>query len=104
MKRQIIKIYEGKVTTEEELLSLFEFCEVCNQKPESIAELVEEGILQPKGSSAQEWLFPIDLKFRASKALRLRYDLEINLAGVALAVELMDRIEHLEAILERSKS
>lgn len=104
MKRRIIKIYEGKITSEENLLSLIEFCEVCNQKQERIIELVEEGILQPKGASAEEWLFPIDLKFRASKALRLHNDLEINLAGVALAVELMDRIEHLESILESSRS
>jgi chaperone modulatory protein CbpM len=101
MKRQIIKIYEGKVTTDEDALSLIEFCEICNQKPENIVELVEEGILEPIGSSTEEWRFPVEMKFRASKALRLRYELEINLAGVALAVELLDRIEQLEAILQR---
>ena len=42
-----------------------------------------------------EWRFTGDALRRARLALRLERELEINLAGVALALELMEEIEQL---------
>ena len=42
-----------------------------------------------------EWHFTGDALRRARLAVRLERDLELNLAGVALAVELIEEIEQL---------
>ena len=66
-----------------------------------IAELVDEGILEPKGSGPEDWLFPSASLTRARKAMRLHQDLQVNMAGIALALELMDQVETLRARLQR---
>jgi chaperone modulatory protein CbpM len=63
-------------------------------------ELVEEGVLSVVEISAAEWHFTGAVLRRARLALRLERDLEINLAGVALALELMDELERLRRELE----
>ena len=60
-----------------------------------IAEYVEEGILQPKGRSRKSWQFSQSNLRYALKARRLQRDLEINLAGVAVIIGLMEELESL---------
>lgn len=90
----------GTITTEEGVLTFVQFCDECHQRPEKIKKLVEEGILEPSGQNEQDWRFEFDLKFRALKAMRLQRDFEMNLAGVALAMHLLDRIEKLEKLMD----
>jgi chaperone modulatory protein CbpM len=58
-------------------------------------EFVEEGVLEVVAVDTVEWHFTGAALRRARLALRLERDLELNLAGVALALELMDELEHL---------
>lgn len=69
----------------------------CNT--ELIVTLVHEGVLEPMGESAQDWRFAGAALLRARRAVRLARDLEINPPGVALALELMEQISRLEALL-----
>lgn len=82
-------------------LSLSELCTACSRHAEWIIELVDEGILEPIGSESSQWRFPAISLQRAQTALRLQNDLGINLAGVALALNLLDEIKTLEAHLCR---
>ena len=50
------------------------------------------------------WHFRGDTLPRARRALRLQRDLEINLAGVALAMDLMDEIDRLRRELQTRHS
>ncbi len=58
-------------------------------------EFVEEGVLNVVEINAAEWHFTGAALRRARRALRLERDLEINLAGLALALELMEEVERL---------
>jgi chaperone modulatory protein CbpM len=58
-------------------------------------EYVEEGILQPKGRSRKTWQFSQRNLRYAVKARRLQRDLDINLAGVAVIIGLMEELESL---------
>ena len=82
-------------------LSLAEICEACSASSEWIVELVEEGVLEPIGTEPAEWKFHGPSLAKAHAAIRLHRDLDINLAGVALALDLLEEIEDLRARLRQ---
>ncbi len=101
MKYNVIKIYQGLIADEENDLTLIQLCDICNLLPESIIEMVDEGILEPQGQSKKSWRFPFSTVENVRKVTRFQNDLDVNLAGAALALHLLDRIEQLEVMLER---
>ena len=89
------------VTIEENpQLTLEELINAIHTTPELIQELIEYGILEPEGHSQTTWHFNSEQLRRAKKALRLQQDLEINLAGVALILDLMEQMEEMRAQVE----
>ena len=80
-------------------VSLAEICRACAVQSESIVELVEEGVLAPLGREPHRWRFSGIHMRRATVALRLQRDLGVNLAGAALALQLLDEVEALRARL-----
>ncbi len=81
------------------MLSIDELSRLCAVDRTYIVELVEEGVLSVT-EVASEWRFPGAALRRARTALRLQRDLEINLPGVALALELMEELDRLRRGLE----
>lgn len=102
MKYNIIHIHHGSIAEEETRLTLMQFCNVCRLSPELVIEMVEEGILEPEGERRSAWRFSHEALENARKVLRLRRDFDISISGAALALDLLDRIDRLEAMLERS--
>jgi len=88
----------GFLYTSETLLTLDEFSRVCAVERRQIIELVDEGVLVPIGTQVAEWRLPGDSLRRAQTAVRLQRDLGVNLAGVALALDLMDELERLRSL------
>lgn len=85
-------------------LTLDELCRACTAHTEFIAELVEEGVLTPAGHAPDQWRFTgIQLR-HASVAVRLQRDLGVNVAGAALALQLLDELETLRARLRATGS
>ena len=66
-----------------------------------IIEFVEEGIVEPRGINAHPWQFSGVMLPRIAQALRLQRDLELNTAGVAVALDLLSEIEDLRKQLNR---
>ncbi len=97
MRYDIITVLTGTVVDEERGIPLAQLCRACGLSVEAVAALVEEGILEPEGTRRGRWRFPADSIRRARTAVRLQRDLELNLAGVALALDLLDRVEELQA-------
>lgn len=95
------KILSGDLLDEQTELSLSDLCHACSSHAEWVVELVEEGVLEPIGHTRSQWRFSAFSLQRARTAMRLQQDLEINLAGVALALDLLDEIEALQARLAR---
>jgi chaperone modulatory protein CbpM len=67
-------------------------------------ELVEEGVIEPLTPGGPQWRFASTTIVRIEKARRLQRDLGVNLPGIALALQLLDRIEALEARLRASSA
>lgn len=60
-----------------------------------IKELIAYGILTPAGTQIEDWQFPMDNLERLKLAIRLQHDLDLNIAGVAMALELAEEVRHL---------
>ena len=85
----------GAIFEESALLTVKDLSRICAIDERHIVEFVEEGVLNVIEVAAAEWHFTGTALRRARLALRLERDLEINLAGVALALELMEELERL---------
>lgn len=83
------------VLDEERSVSFTEFCGQSGLAEALIIELVTEGILDPAGNPAPYWLFSTACVARARRALRLRADLELNWAAVAVILPLLEELEEL---------
>lgn len=79
--------------------TLTALCQACGADQEQVLALVDEGLLQPKGQSPQDWCFSGDALPQARRALRLARDLELSLPGVALVMDLLAEIERLRSRL-----
>ncbi len=76
--------------------SLTEVCERSGVHSEFIVELVEHGIIAPVAEQpARQWLFDTRALTRLRRAQRLQQDLQLNMPGVALSLELLDDLEQL---------
>lgn len=71
-------------------LSLPDLCRFCRSDQAWVIELVEHGVLEPDGETLESWHFHGISIVRAKRAGRLRRDLGINAAGVALVLELLE--------------
>jgi len=104
MAKQRTTIVTGVVLDDRVSFSLGELCRQCGISAETIIEMVDEGVLEPLDGEPGSWRFAGTALRRAQTALRLREDLRVNLAGAALALELMDELEILRRRLRRLES
>jgi chaperone modulatory protein CbpM len=92
------KTLTGQILEEFDLITITDLCRSCTVEIETITLLVEEGILEPVGGDVEHWQFTVGSLRRVKTAIHLQRDLGVNLAGAALALELLDRIAELERI------
>lgn len=90
----------GAIFEESALLTVHDLSRICAVDERHIVELVDEGVLSVIEIDASEWRFSGAALRRTRLALRLERDLEINLAGVALALDLMEELERLRRELK----
>ena len=93
---------EVLVVEQEFRLTLDELCRACSAGTPQLLELVDEGVLHPTGSGPRDWQFSASALRRARTALRLSRDLQLQAAGIAMVLELLDEIELLKARLHRA--
>ena len=89
----------GTIFDESTMLSLEDLSRMCSVDERHIVEFVQEGVLNVIEVRSQ-WQFSGDALRRARLAVRLERDLELNLAGVALAVNLIEEIAQLRRELK----
>ena len=90
------KLFVGQVLEENDLVTLADLCRSCTVETKTITTLVTEGILDPRGGDVEHWRFTVGSLRRVKTVIHLQRDLGINLAGAALALDLLDRISELE--------
>lgn len=95
MKKAVPRAHEGDIV---ETLSLSELTMFCDTSADWVVTLVEYGVVTPVTHDGPEWQFTPPHIARARKAARLMRDLGLNVAGVALVLDL---IEERDALVHR---
>ncbi|MGZ5011835.1 MAG: chaperone modulator CbpM [Methylobacter sp.] len=95
----LLPVHTGTVI-EDDSLTLEQLCHACDVHAEWVISLVEESIIEPQGDEIQVWRFSGASLVRVRSALRLQRDLGLNLAGIALALDLMEELEDLRSQLK----
>lgn len=78
-----------------------EACTLCRVEHDLIFEMINEGVLTPEGTSPETWRFNGVAIKRIQVTIRLQNDLQVNLAGAALALDLLEELEELRSQLKR---
>ncbi|EIJ33940.1 MerR family transcriptional regulator [Thiothrix nivea DSM 5205] len=84
----------GLVVDETQTVTLAELCRCCSLPAEEVMVMVEYGIVEPLETRVthSRWQFSGSSVVRIQRAMRLQRDLGVNLAGAALALELLDEV------------
>lgn len=85
----------GDLLDEQMRLTLDDLCRVCKVERRIVVEMVHEGVVEVVASRHDQWIFSGAAVPRVRTALRLQQDLDVNLPGAALALELIDELERL---------
>lgn len=94
-------ILEGEPLDNSVSLTLDELCDICGVPAERVRGLIDEGVVEPVGRAPAEWRFTRVSVTRVRFVEHVARDLDVNTAGAALALDLLDEIERLRARLRR---
>lgn len=95
------KHFTTTVFDESTWCTLTEACRLCRVNDHTIQEMIQEGVLTPSGSSAQEWRFGAQELKRIQITIRLQRDLRVNLPGAALALDLLEELDCLRNLTKK---
>ncbi len=105
---------QGPVVEEQIEFTLVELSRAVGADEEQVTALIVEGVIEPLGDTGApprpaqtsaaraQWRFSGSALRRARLATSLARDLEVNPPGVALALDLIDEIDALRAMLHRT--
>jgi chaperone modulatory protein CbpM len=102
MKESSTAWLDGLIVEEQVEFTAFELCRATGTSEHQLALWIDQGAIEPKRGSGSEALYFDGVSLRRVRtARRLARDLQINAAGIALALDLLDEIEVLRAQLVR---
>ena len=81
-------------------LTLEEVAYAARLHPDLVASFVDYGLLEPVGRDGPRLLFDIGAVLRVRAIHRLRRDLGVNLAGIAVILDLTERLRAAQQELE----
>jgi len=100
-------ISAGVLMDDQSSLSFKELCERNYFSEDWLIELVEHGLFHPVTQPMTQINFDCRMLHRLHAAFRLQRDLELNVSGTVLVMELLDQLESLQArvhVLQRQIS
>ena len=90
------RITESVWLNTSDICSFEHVVEVSGLSAQELRELIEIGVIQPSNADADNYFFHTHCIVLARKARRLRDDFELDTRGLALALNLLRRVDKLE--------
>ncbi|TNF98518.1 MAG: MerR family transcriptional regulator [Gammaproteobacteria bacterium] len=101
MSKDLLSLMTGEILEQDVELTLGELCKACQTSAEQVFELIQEGVIEPRGREPSRWRFSGISVRRVRCVQRLEQDLGVNIAGAALALDLLEELELLRSRLRR---
>jgi chaperone modulatory protein CbpM len=98
--KESLEIMTGALIDDDKLFTLADLCRSCSVPAEVINDMIEYGIIEPSGDTVAQWQFASGCLWRVTTVVRLQRDLEVNLAGAALALDLIEEVRELRRQLK----
>lgn len=100
MNKEVMKSLSRKLIIHDDTISIVELCNRCKVSVQQVLAMVDQCIVEPVNTqhSHIRWRFQSTSIYRVNATVRLQEDLDVNLAGAALALELLDEIKELKRI------
>ena len=99
--RHITQVILADTLNEETMtFTLTEFSEQYDVQEKMLFEMLEHSLIEPQEITDEELYIDLRALRRIQSAVRLQRDLEINLPGIALVLELVDQLERAREELE----
>ena len=95
MSKNTMIVVTEVLIDEQPKLNLDELCAACQVTPEFIDDLIDYGILELESTE-----FNAEHLRRVRTVVRLQHDLEVNLPGAAVILDLMDELDDMRKQLE----
>jgi chaperone modulatory protein CbpM len=96
-RRDKLRVLTGTLLDGRFCLTLSDLCRATGLPAEALIGMVQEGLIEPEGRAPPEWRFSADCIYRLNVVVRLQRDLDVNLPGAALALDLLDELRNLRA-------
>jgi len=87
-----------------DICSFEHLIQVSGLSPDALLDLIEAGVIEPTNRDPANYFFTVDCIVIARTARRLRDDFDLDPQGLALAINLTQRIDKLEAELHRLRA
>ena len=78
-------------------LDMRTLCQEADITADWVIGIVEHGIVEPSGRTPEDWLFDDRAPVTLKRAVKLHQELELEWEGVALALELLEEVQHLRS-------
>jgi len=101
--KESLEVMSGTLIDDDKLFTLADLCRSCSVPAEVINDMIEYGIIEPSGDTVAQWQFAGGCLWRVTTVVRLQRDLEVNLAGAALALDLIEEVRELRRQLRTVK-
>lgn len=86
-----------------DVLTLTELANACECHPDQVRAWLQVGVIDAAGRRGDQLLFRRQATTRLARALRLRQDLGIGVHALGLVLDLLERVDALEAELRRRR-
>lgn len=96
-----VAMHEVQLVGEADWIAAGEICRLCRLELDAVVELVDLGLIRPRGEVPEHWQLPAAALPRLALIGRLVHDLGIDVGGAALAVELLEVQRDLERRIRR---
>jgi DNA-binding transcriptional MerR regulator len=85
------------VRTHRDLMPLEDLAARAGLHPDLLRRFVDFGLVEPAAAAGPAFLFDLSAVHRVRVIQHLRHDLGVNLAGIGVILELLDRLQGLES-------
>lgn len=86
------QVYSVELISDQLQLSMPEVCQRCGLHADDVRQLVAYGVITPL-SQRDDWQFGADSLQLLARAARMQRDFELDAAGLAMALSLLDELQ-----------